>query len=99
MRLNWPAGAFVVMSVVSLSLASAQLAAARGRLGAADGALDRHVWQLDAAGAAAECARSRIEDVDVAKAIAELTRDRLLFSLAISGQRHALRRQLLDRIG
>lgn len=84
----------------ALDAASAQLAATRGRLGAADGSLGRHARQLGAAGDAAEAARSRIEDVDVAQAVAEQTRDRILHSLQVSGQRLGnARRPSLDWMG
>ena len=48
--------------------------------------------------AAEEEARSRIEDVDVARAVAESTRDRILGDLSLSGQRIAdqSRSRLLD---
>ncbi len=84
----------------ALDAAGATLASSRARLGAADNALASHGRQLAASGAAAEAARSRIEDVDVAQAVAEQTRDRILFSLQVSGQRAASSRpKLLDLLG
>jgi flagellin len=83
-------------TVQALDAASEQLAAARGRLGAADSAFDRRGRQLGAAATAAEEARSRIEDVDVAAAVADQTRDRILLGLQVSGLAHS-RRGFLDR--
>lgn len=84
----------------ALDDASAQLASARGRLGSADNALERHSRQLGATGEALEDARSRIEDVDVAKAVAEQTRDRILVGLQVSGLRAGRsQRHLLDLMG
>ena len=86
-------------TVQALDAASAQLASARGRLGSADHAFGSHMAQLGAGAIAAEAARSRIEDADVAMAVAEQTRDRILLGLQIHGSRSAARRQLLDRMG
>jgi flagellin len=59
----------------------------RSNLGAVDNALSSQQSQLATARVNAEEARSRIEDVDVAKAVAESTRDRILMDMTIAGQR------------
>lgn len=87
-------------TLTALDAASAQLASARGRLGSADRTLDGHARQLGAAAVASEDARSRLEDVDVAVAVAEQTRDRILQGMVLAGVRAGRsRRPFLDLLG
>ncbi|MBL8754023.1 MAG: hypothetical protein JNK15_12055 [Planctomycetes bacterium] len=88
-------------TLAAIDGASARVGEVRATLGAADHTLERHGRQLGAAGEALEAARSRIEDVDVAQAVAEQVRDRILLGLQVSGQRVAgsAPRRLLDLMG
>ena len=88
-------------TVAALDQAAQQIAVERARLGATDNALANQQESLAAARIAADEARSRIEDLDVARAIAERTRDRILGDLALAGQREDNRnqRQILNLLG
>ncbi len=88
-------------TIRALDDAGERLASARARLGAADNSLGRHATQLASAAESAEAARSRIEDADFARELAEQTRDRILRDLQLAGQRHANRppQRLLDLLG
>ncbi len=88
-------------TLAALDGASARIGDVRAALGAAGNTLQRHGEQLGAAREAQEAARSRIEDVDVAQAVAEQVRDRILLGLQVSGQRQASAspRRLLDLMG
>jgi flagellin len=84
----------------TLDAASDALAVASTRLGAADSGLTRHSEQLARARVEAAAARSRSEDADVAKEVAEATRDRILLGLQQAGQRQTGGvERLLDRMG
>jgi flagellin len=88
-------------TLAAIDGASARVGEVRAALGTADNTLERHGRQLGAAGEAFEAARSRLEDVDVAQAMAEQVRDRILLGLQVSGQRVAgsAPRRLLDLLG
>lgn len=85
----------------ALDGAQAMLASERARLGALDNTMARQQSQLATSRVNAEAARSRIEDLDVAKAVSESTRDRLLQDLAMGGHRmaEANRGRVLDLLG
>jgi flagellin len=74
-------------TLAALDQAQGMLASQRARLGAIDNALTH--WQNAAATTRAntEAARSRIEDVDVAAAVAGATRDRILTDLLLGSHR------------
>ena len=76
-------------------------AAMRTRLQAADSGSRHRSAQPGAARAAGDDDRSRIEDADLATALAERTRDRILLDLQRGGQRavSASPRQQLDVLG
>lgn len=73
----------------ALDDASAMLASERAALGAADNSLSARQEQLAAERASAEEARSRIEDVDVAREVASATRNQILSGLQVQSQRIA----------
>ncbi|MCK5945247.1 MAG: flagellin FliC [Planctomycetes bacterium] len=85
-------------TVAALDAARDRLSGQRARLGALDGGFSRQEQQLAVARANAEEARSRIEDVDVAREVANRTRARILSDLTLAGQRIAdgSRQRVLD---
>ena len=74
-------------SVAALDAARDQLSSQRAGLGALDNTFARQEQQLSAARVQAEEARSRIEDVDYAREVAESTKNRILTDLTLAGQR------------
>ena len=88
-------------SVAALDAARDQLSSQRAGLGALDNTFARQEQQLSAARVQAEEARSRIEDVDYAREVAESTKYRILTDLTLAGQRIAdqNRGRLLDLLG
>ncbi|HEB53337.1 MAG TPA: flagellin FliC [bacterium] len=74
-------------TLAALDNAQDTLSSQRARLGALDNNLDRQRERLAVQRENQEAARSRIEDADVAREIAEVTRNRILSDLAIAGQR------------
>lgn len=88
-------------TLTSLDDAQAMLASERARLGAIDNTFSRQISQLSSSRIHAEEARSRIEDVDIAQAVATSTRDRILMDLTLAGQRTSEqgRRRVLDLLG
>ncbi|MFK7740257.1 MAG: flagellin [Planctomycetota bacterium] len=74
-------------TLTALDQAGEMLASERARIGATDNTLGRQQNRLAAARESAEAARSRIEDVDVAREVAESTRGRILSELSLAGQR------------
>ncbi|MCB9876367.1 MAG: flagellin FliC [Planctomycetes bacterium] len=77
----------------ALDDAGAMLASERASVGAADAQLERQGAVAATGRIAADEARSRIEDADVARELAEDLRDRILARLQIAGQRIAQRQQ------
>lgn len=69
----------------ALDAATAQVSASRSELGAVDTRFVHQSAALAVGRENAEAARSRIEDVDVAKEVATLTQERILQSLQLSG--------------
>jgi len=74
-------------TLTALDSAQEMLSSERARLGALDNSMASQQQQLATARVNAEEARSRIEDLDYAKAMAESTRDQILQSMNIQGQR------------
>ena len=74
-------------TIDALDSAQGLLASERARLGSLDNTFTRQLSQLSSSRINQEEARSRIEDVDVARAVAESTRDRILMDLTLAGQR------------
>ena len=88
-------------TLAALDAAQGSLASERARLGALDNTFSRQQAQLSSARVNAEEARSRIEDVDVARAVADSTRDRILTDLTLAGQRisDSSRGRVMDLLG
>jgi len=76
-------------SIAALDAAQDQLSSQRARLGALDNTFSRQEQQLATERINAEEARSRIEDADIAREVAESTRTRILTDLTLAGQRIA----------
>lgn len=76
-------------TIAALDQAQEQLGSTRARLGALDNTLGRQQEQLASARENSEAARSRIEDADYAREVANSTRNRILTDLTLSGQRIA----------
>lgn len=76
-------------TLAALDAASAALSQTRTQIGAFHSALSRQSDRLGASAEASEAARSRIEDVNVAQEVADLTRSRILMSMQLSGQASA----------
>lgn len=74
-------------TLTALDDAQELLSSERARLGALDNTLDRQQSRLATTRENDEAARSRIEDLDYARAVAESTRDRILTDLTVAGQR------------
>ena len=76
-------------SIAALDAAQDRLSNQRAQLGALDNTFSRQEQQLATERINAEEARARIEDVDVAREVAESTRARILSDLTLAGQRIA----------
>lgn len=74
-------------TLTALDNAQSLLSSERARLGALDNSMTSQQAQLATSRVNAEEARSRIEDLDIAKAVAESTRNRILQGLTIQGLR------------
>ncbi len=81
--------------------ASERVSSVRSQLGATDNRLSHQSEALATARNNAEAARSRIEDADVAREVAALTRDRILQDLQLSGLKITgqSNRRVLDLLG
>lgn len=81
--------------------ASARVSSVRSELGATENRLGHQSEALAAARVSAEEARSRIEDADVAREVADMTRDRILQGLQMSGLKITGRsnHRVLDLLG
>jgi len=88
-------------TLTALDNAQEMLNSERASLGTLDNTMQRQQDQLAASRITADAARSRIEDLDMAKAVSETTRDRIMTGMTIESMKMSElnRGRILDLLG